>query len=73
MLVKCLSPEGIDACNAAVAADDSVRKALQGKSAVVQMQVRGPAGRNPEAGVINDWRPLTARLRKQHAACRETW
>ncbi len=39
MPVKYLSPEWIDAYNAAVAADDSVRKALKGKSAVIQMVV----------------------------------
>ncbi len=41
MPVKYLSPEWIDAYNAAVAADDSVRKALKGKSAVIQMVVTG--------------------------------
>jgi putative sterol carrier protein len=45
MPVKYLSPEWIDAYNAAVAADDAVRKALKGKSAVIQMGVAdGPAG-----------------------------
>ena len=39
MPVKYLSPEWIDAYNAAVAADDAVRKALKGKSAVIQMVV----------------------------------
>jgi putative sterol carrier protein len=39
MPVKYLSQEWIDAYNAAVAADDSVRKALKGKSAVIQMVV----------------------------------
>jgi putative sterol carrier protein len=39
MPVKYLSPEWIDAYNAAVAADDSARKALKGKSAVIQMVV----------------------------------
>ena len=39
MPVKYLSPEWIDAYNAAVASDDSVRKALKGKSAVIQMLV----------------------------------
>jgi hypothetical protein len=39
MPVKYLSPEWIDAYNATVAADDSVRKALKGKSAVIQMVV----------------------------------
>jgi hypothetical protein len=47
MPVRYLSPEWIDAYNAAaaVAADDAVRKALMGKSAVIQMVVAdGPAG-----------------------------
>jgi putative sterol carrier protein len=45
MPVKYLSPEWIDAYNATVAADDAVRKALKGKSAVIQMVVAdGPAG-----------------------------
>jgi putative sterol carrier protein len=45
MPVKYLSPEWIDAYNAAVASDDSVRKALKGKSAVLQMVIAGaPAG-----------------------------
>jgi hypothetical protein len=39
MPVKYLSPEWIDAYNAAVAADDAVGKALKGKSAVIQMVV----------------------------------
>jgi len=39
MPVKYLSPEWIDAYNAAVAGDDSVRAALKGKSAVIQMVV----------------------------------
>jgi putative sterol carrier protein len=39
MPVKYLSPEWIDAYNAAVASDDSVRKALKGKSAVLQMVI----------------------------------
>jgi putative sterol carrier protein len=39
MAVKYLSPEWIDAYNAAVAEDDAVRKALKGKSAVIQMVV----------------------------------
>jgi len=39
MPVKYLSPEWIDAYNAAMAADDAVRKALKGKSAVIQMVV----------------------------------
>ena len=45
MPVKYLSPEWIDAYNATVAADDSVRKALKGKSAVIQMIVSdAPSG-----------------------------
>ena len=45
MPVKYLSPEWIDAYNATVAADESVRKALKGKSAVIQMVVAdAPAG-----------------------------
>jgi alkyl sulfatase BDS1-like metallo-beta-lactamase superfamily hydrolase len=45
MPVKYLSPEWIDAYNAAVAADDAVHKALKGKSAVIQMVVAdAPAG-----------------------------
>jgi putative sterol carrier protein len=45
MPVKYLSPEWIDAYNAAMAADDAVRKALKGKSAVIQMVVAdAPAG-----------------------------
>jgi putative sterol carrier protein len=39
MPVKYLSQEWIDAYNAAVAADDSARKALKGKNAVIQMVV----------------------------------
>jgi len=45
MPVKYLSPEWIDAYNATVSADDSVRKALKGKSAVIQMMVSdAPSG-----------------------------
>ena len=45
MPVKYLSPEWIDAYNTAVASDDSVRKALKGKSAVLQMVIAdAPAG-----------------------------
>jgi putative sterol carrier protein len=45
MPVKYLSPEWIDAYNVTVAADDSVRKALKGKSAVIQMVVTdAPSG-----------------------------
>ena len=39
MPVKYLSPEWIDAYNATVAADNSVRTAVKGKSAVIQMVV----------------------------------
>jgi putative sterol carrier protein len=39
MPVKYLSPEWIDAYNATVPADDAVRNALKGKSAVIQMVV----------------------------------
>ena len=39
MPVKYLSPEWIDAYNAAVAADDSVAAAMKGKSAVIQMVI----------------------------------
>jgi putative sterol carrier protein len=45
MPVKYLSPEWIDAYNATVAGDDSVRAALKGKNAVIQMVLAdGPAG-----------------------------
>ena len=45
MPVKYLSPDWLDAYNAAVGADDAVRKALKGKSAVIQMVVAdAPAG-----------------------------
>jgi putative sterol carrier protein len=45
MPVKYLSSEWIDAYNAAVAGDDSVRRALKGKTAVIQMVVDdAPAG-----------------------------
>jgi putative sterol carrier protein len=51
MPVKYLSPEWIDAYNATVAADESVRKALKGKSAVIQMVVAdAPAG-----GEVHYW------------------
>ena len=43
MPVKYLSPEWIDAYNAVVGADDAVRKALKGKSAVIQMVVTDAA------------------------------
>ena len=39
MPLKYLSPEWIDAYNATVAADDSVRTAMKGKSAVIQMLI----------------------------------
>jgi len=39
MPVKYLSPEWIDAYNAAMAEDDAVHKDLKGKSAVIQMVV----------------------------------
>jgi putative sterol carrier protein len=44
MPVKYLSPEWIDAYNATMAADDAVRKALKGKSAVIQMVVADAPG-----------------------------
>ena len=45
MPVKYLSPEWIDAYNAAVAGDDSVRTAMKGKNAVIQMVISdAPAG-----------------------------
>ena len=45
MPVKYLSPEWIDAYNATMVADDGVRKALKGKSAVIQMVVAdAPSG-----------------------------
>jgi hypothetical protein len=45
MPVKYLSPEWIDAYNTAVTGDDSVRTAMKGKSAVIQMLVaEAPAG-----------------------------
>jgi putative sterol carrier protein len=39
MPLKYLSPEWIDAYNATVAADDAVRAAMNGKSAVIQMLI----------------------------------
>ena len=51
MPVKYLSPEWIDAYNATVAADDSVRKALKGKSAVIQMMVSDA----PSGGEVHYW------------------
>jgi putative sterol carrier protein len=45
MPVRFLSPEWIDAYNATVAADDSVRAAMKGKSAVLQMLIgEAPGG-----------------------------
>jgi putative sterol carrier protein len=44
MPVKYLSPEWFDAYNATMAADDAVRKALKGKSAVIQMVVTDAPG-----------------------------
>jgi len=44
MPVKYLSPEWIDAYNATMVADDGVRKALKGKSAVIQMVVADAPG-----------------------------
>jgi putative sterol carrier protein len=41
MPVKYLSQEWIDAYNAALAGDDTVRAALKGKSAVLQMVISG--------------------------------
>jgi putative sterol carrier protein len=39
MPVKFLSPEWIDAYNATVAADESVREAMKGRNAVIQMLI----------------------------------
>ena len=45
MPVKYLSPEWIDAYNATVAADESVRTAMKGRNAVIQMLIaQGPDG-----------------------------
>jgi putative sterol carrier protein len=45
MPVKYLSPEWIDAYNATVAADESVRTAMKGRNAVIQMLIaEGPDG-----------------------------
>jgi putative sterol carrier protein len=45
MPVKYLSPEWIDAYNATVAADESVRAAMKGRNAVIQMLIaEGPDG-----------------------------
>jgi putative sterol carrier protein len=41
MPVKYLSPEWIDAYNAAMAKDDAVRAAVKGKNAAIQMVVSG--------------------------------
>lgn len=50
MPVKYLSPEWIDAYNTAVTGDDSVRTAMKGKSAVIQMLVAEAPG-----GEIHYW------------------
>jgi putative sterol carrier protein len=50
MPVKYLSPEWIDAYNATVAADDSVRAAMKGKNAVLQMLIAEAPG-----GEIHYW------------------
>ena len=50
MPLKYLSPEWIDAYNATVAADDSVRAAMKGKSAVLQMLIAEAPG-----GEIHYW------------------
>jgi hypothetical protein len=50
MPVKYLSPEWIDAYNTAVKGDDSVRTAMKGKSAVIQMLVAEAPG-----GEIHYW------------------
>ncbi len=50
MPVKYLSQEWINAYNATVAADDSVRKALKGKNAVIQMVVADAPG-----GEVHYW------------------
>ena len=52
MPVKYLSPEWIDAYNATVAADESLRKALKGKSAVIQMVV---ADAPADGGEVRYW------------------
>ena len=45
MPLKYLSPEWIDAYNATVAADESVRTAMKGRNAVIQMLIaEGPDG-----------------------------
>jgi putative sterol carrier protein len=44
MPVKYLSPEWIDAYNAAVAGDDSVAAAMKGKNAVIQMVISEAPG-----------------------------
>ena len=45
MPLKYLSPEWIDAYNATVAADESVRAAMKGRNAVIQMLIaEGPDG-----------------------------
>ena len=50
MPLKYLSPEWIDAYNATVAADDSVRAAMKGKNAVLQMLIAEAPG-----GEIHYW------------------
>ena len=50
MPLKYLSPEWIDAYNATVAADDSVRAAMKGKQAVIQMLIAEAPG-----GEIHYW------------------
>jgi putative sterol carrier protein len=50
MPVKYLSPEWIDAYNATVAADDSVRAAMKGRNAVLQMLIAEAPG-----GEIHYW------------------
>jgi hypothetical protein len=44
MPVKYLSPEWIDAYNAAMAGDDAVAAAMKGKSAVLQMVISDAPG-----------------------------
>jgi putative sterol carrier protein len=50
MPLKYLSPEWIDAYNATVSADDSVRAAMKGKNAVLQMVIAEAPG-----GEIRYW------------------
>ena len=51
MPVKYLSQEWIDEYNAALAADDAVRAALKGKSAILQMVISD----SPQGGEIRYW------------------